>query len=56
MVIAVLSIAFGIYGAVTGKSFQDYLFSIIIGLSLFIVAYMNLNEMKKNKEEDSDIN
>ena len=49
MVIGIVSIAFGLYGIFKGKTFEDYFFSLFIGITLFGIGYINAKEWK-NKE------
>lgn len=51
MIIGLVGIAFGLYGAIKGDAFQDYFFSLFIGASLFGVAFLNHSAWKKKKRE-----
>lgn len=41
MAIGILAIGFGLYGAFTGSTFQEYFFTLFIGLCLFGTASLN---------------
>lgn len=50
MVIGAISILFSGYSAYIGQPFNEYFFGLIIGISLFGVAYLNNRALKKNKD------
>lgn len=54
MVIGTLSIISGAYLAFQGQPFQEYYFSILIGVSLFGAAYYNNQKMKNEGNETTD--
>lgn len=54
MVIGSLSIISGVYLAFKGQPFQEYYFSILIGVSLFGTAYYNNQKVNNEKKETTD--
>ena len=48
MIIGAISIAAGIYFAVTGQAFNDYFMPLFLGITLFGTAYLN---QKNNPSE-----
>ncbi|WP_436516933.1 hypothetical protein [Ekhidna sp. To15] len=51
MVIGAISLLFSVYSAYIGRPFSEYFFGLIIGISLFGVAYIN-SQKQRNKGED----
>ena len=54
MVIGTLSIISGVYLAFNGQAFQEYYFSILIGISLFGTAYYNNQKVNNENQETTD--
>lgn len=52
MVIGAISILFSGYSAYIGQPFNEYFFGLIIGISLFGVAFLNNRALKKNKDSE----
>lgn len=51
MAIGILAIGFGLYGAFTGSTFQEYFFTLFIGICLFGTAYINNSALNSKKGE-----
>jgi len=50
MIIGLIAILAGIIAAISSDSFEDYYFSLFIGIALFGTAYLNHREWKKKND------
>ncbi len=51
LIIGAVGVIAGLYGWITGSSFQSYFLNLVIGISLCGTAWFNLREWKRKNRE-----